>query len=536
MQRFISWLCLLLLAPSVVGHPLPNLRHDRVVSVRLSATAVTVRYSLEVNPFTMFLDGRMLFSPKEIDTISSERAFALAYARKMGPHIAEKFSASLEDHPLEFQLVKQELDLSDHIRCRYEFKAAWVLPVGRAVTFAFEDNNFADQPGIMNLTVETAGLDPTLEILDLEEPPPGLRNRPSIDLKPGEADLLRRAWVTVRLRSAPVARDGSVTLAPPPRLVADPGESPSARHSELPVNETELEIVVSEANRPSLVSRLWDRGLVALFDTSYGVGVLLLAALAFGAAHAFTPGHGKTLVAAYLVGERGTIWHAVLLAVTTTIAHTGSVIIIAAVLWRVYGNTVPGTAQGVLQFAGGLLVASVGLWLLMRRIAGKADHIHLFGGHHHHHHHDHDHEHDHTHPHLHGDHHHSHSNAHHHHHHHHHPHDTALADIRSTASWLRLVLMGLGGGLIPCWDAVLLLIAAISLNQLAFALPLLFAFSLGLGAVLVLLGMGVVYAHRAGAVTFRESRWFRWLPTASALLLVGIGLWLCQEGLKLALR
>ena len=248
--------------------------------------------------------------------------------------------------------------------------------------------------------------------------------------------------------------------------------------------------------------------------------MLLLAAFLFGAAHAFTPGHGKTLVAAYLVGERGTVGHAVILAVATTVAHTGSVIAVAAVLWGVYGNNVPGATQGVLQFAGGFLVAGVGLWLLMRRLTGRADHFHLFAGHHHHHgdghHHDHDHAHDHDHD----------------HHHHGPPPESA----KSTAGWLRLLLMGLGGGLIPCWDAVLLLIAATSLNRVGFAIPLLFAFSAGLGAVLVGLGVGVVYAHRAGATRFKESRWFRLLPTVSAVLLVAVGFWLCQEGLRAAVK
>ncbi len=263
---------------------------------------------------------------------------------------------------------------------------------------------------------------------------------------------------------------------------------------------------------------LFTRGLPALFDSSYGLGVLLLAAALFGAAHAFTPGHGKTLVAAYLVGERGTVGHAVLLAVATTVAHTGSVILVAVILWSAYGDTVPGTTQGVLQFVGGLLVAGVGAWLLMRRLAGRADHLHLFGGHHHHHH---------------GD-------GHHHHHHgdggHHHHHGPPPESARTTAGWTRLVLMGLGGGIIPCWDAVLLLLAATALNRVGFALPLLVAFSAGLGLVLVALGVGVVYAHKAGAGRFGESRWFRLLPMVSAALLLGLGLWLCQEGVRAAVR
>src|SRR5207248_10099541 len=93
-------------------------------------------------------------------------------------------------------------------------------------------------------------------------------------------------------------------------------------------------VVIGE--RPSLAQALVDRGLTALFDSGYGVGVLLLAAAVFGMAHAFTPGHGKTLVAAYLVGEKGTVAHALTLGLSTTLAHTGSVIAVAVVLSRCY--------------------------------------------------------------------------------------------------------------------------------------------------------------------------------------------------------
>jgi len=103
----------------------------------------------------------------------------------------------------------------------------------------------------------------------------------------------------------------------------------------------------------------------------------------------------------------------------------------------------------------------------------------------------------------------------------------------STIGWLRLVLMGLGGGLVPCWDAVLLLVAASALGRLDAAIPLLLAFSFGLGTVLVALGVAVVYTLRAGQHHFSESRWFRMLPTFSATLLVGLGLWLCQNALAM---
>jgi cytochrome c biogenesis protein CcdA len=91
------------------------------------------------------------------------------------------------------------------------------------------------------------------------------------------------------------------------------------------------------------------------------------------------------------------------------------------------------------------------------------------------------------------------------------------------------MLMGLGGGIVPCWDAVLLLVAATAMNRVGFAIPLLLAFSAGLGTVLVALGISVVYAYRMGASRFREHRWFRFLPMASAVFLIGVGIWLCKQ-------
>ena len=69
---------------------------------------------------------------------------------------------------------------------------------------------------------------------------------------------------------------------------------------------------------------------------------------------------------------------------------------------------------------------------------------------------------------------------------------------------------------------------------MGLALPVLIAFSLGLGLALVGLGVGVVYAHRRGATRFAERPWFQVLPTVSAVLVLGIGLWLCREGIKAA--
>ncbi len=505
MTRVAALLLVFCLAPAVVAHPLPNQRYDRVVAVRVSPDGVTVRYTLEVSQFTIWTDGAKLFTPAEIAQLDKTgRGFVTAYAKKIAAEIAHDLRATSDATPLTFRAEKVEVEPGEHPQFHLLFKADWP-PGGTRRAFAFEDDSFEGKPGVLALTLAEAGSrESGVSLDDLIEPDPRWRTKPAIDLTPEESTKLRKASAMVTLpRAIPgLPREGGNSVAGTPQAAPSVTAEPT--------------LTVIEGERPSLVADLFTRGLPALFDSSYGLGVLLLAAFLFGSAHAFTPGHGKTLVAAYLVGERGTVGHAILLAVATTVAHTGSVIGVAVVLWSVYGSDVPGSTQGVLQFIGGLFVAGVGAWLLLRRLTGKADHYHLFGGHHHH-----------------GDgHHHHHDHAHTHDHHHGSPPESA----KTTAGWMRLLLMGLGGGLIPCWDAVLLLLAATALNRVGFAIPLLIAFSVGLGAVLVALGVAVVYAHKAGATRFSESRWFKLLPMVSAALLLGLGLWLCQEGLRAAVR
>jgi ABC-type nickel/cobalt efflux system permease component RcnA len=492
-RALLAALLLAALHTEAAAHPIPNTRYDRTVAVRFTPVAVTVKYSLEVSAFTIWLDGAKLFTPEEIAKLDrSSRGFHTAYAKKIAAEIAGELHATASGKPLNFSANKIDVESGEHPRFHFEFEAPWP-PGGVKRAFTFEDGSFEGKPGVLALTMP----DPASEresgvvLAEVVEPDPRWRNKPAIDLTPEQGAQLRKAAATVTL---PKANEE----APPPAAV----ETPT--------------VTVNEGERPSLVADLFQRGLPALLDSRYGLGILILAAALFGAAHAFTPGHGKTLVAAYLVGERGTVAHAILLAVATTVAHTGSVILVATVLWSVYGDRVPLATQGVLQFAGGLLVAGVGAWLLMRRLTGKADHFHLFGGHHH------DHGDGHVHHHHHGD--------------HDHHHGPPPESAKSTAGWTRLVLMGLGGGLIPCWDAVLLLLAATALNRVGFAIPLLFAFSAGLGTVLVALGVGVVYSHRAGAGRFGDSRWFKMLPMVSAALLLAIGLWLCREGIQSAVN
>lgn len=161
-------------------------------------------------------------------------------------------------------------------------------------------------------------------------------------------------------------------------------------------------------------------------------------AIFWGALHALSPGHGKTIVAAYLVGSRGTVKHALFLGLITTLTHTAGVFILGFITLFASSYILPEQLYPWLSVASGLLVVGIGLMLLrgyLTRFQAGSEaalapqnaihvatsgngrmlaHAHVppqHGGVGHEHGHPHDHSHTHDHPH---DHHHDHSHDHHH--------------------------------------------------------------------------------------------------------------------------
>lgn len=508
MRSLLAAAAFLCLALGLSAHTFPGMRAEREIAVRFSASTVRVKYKLEINAVTMAAEGNQILAKDDIAKIKGLRDLAKVYAARKAALLADGLDAKLDNGDrLAWKHRDDRLDIvaesDQQFIIRFEFEAPWNPPVGTKSKLTIDDHTFANAdgtdtfPGKIILTLAADG--PNIDVADLDDPRK-LQGKPPLDLTPKEKARLRTA-------TAEFTRTGDA-VAP---TVPEKAEAP-----------------IAPQEKPGLVAGLWTNGLSSLFDSDAGIGVLLFAAFVFGAGHAFTPGHGKTLVAAYLVGERGTIKHALVLGLTTTIAHTGSVIVLAGALWYFYGSQVPKQAQGWLQFAGGMLIFLVGLWLLTRRAAGKADHVHFGAGHHHHHGDGHHHHH-------HGDHAHSHDHAHEPGHDHVHGPDCDHTHDHPTEKpgWTRVILLGIGGGLVPCWDAVMLLFLAISFGRLAFAVPLLIAFSVGLAAVLVLLGVAVVLAHRRGGKKYGERRWFKLLPVVSAALLVAMGLWLARDGVQM---
>lgn len=226
--------------------------------------------------------------------------------------------------------------------------------------------------------------------------------------------------------------------------------------------------------------------------TKTGIALALVLAAVWGALHALSPGHGKTVVGAYLVGSRGTPRHAVFLGLTVTITHTAGVLALGMITLFASHYVVPERLYPWMSVTSGLLVIAMGLFTLRQRLRGQP----AFG----HRHHDHDHAHDHSH-----DHHHDHDHEHDHHHsklearspllvhthggstHSHLPPGTDGTKV----TWRTLLALGVSGGLIPCPSALVVLLGSIALGRIGFGLALVVAFSLGLAATLT--GLGLVF-------------------------------------------
>ena len=216
-----------------------------------------------------------------------------------------------------------------------------------------------------------------------------------------------------------------------------------------------------------------------------------------GGLHALTPGHGKTLIAAYLIGSRGTVKHAAALGGIVTFTHTISVIGVGLLALLASQVIVPDILVPVLETCAGLLVVALGVRLVRERWRLRGDtHDH------HHHHHDHHHEHDHQH--------------------------LPTKVVKPSD----LLAMGVSGGLVPCPEALGVMLVAIGLDRIALGLGLIVAFSFGLAAVLIVIGILLVrfrgVLERLGK---KKSPWQRLLPLVSALIVTMLGIGIVLKGL-----
>jgi len=228
----------------------------------------------------------------------------------------------------------------------------------------------------------------------------------------------------------------------------------------------------------------------------------LAAALCLGAFHALSPGHGKTIVAAYLVGSRGTVRHAFFLGGVVTLTHTIGVFALGLLVLLAGPRLVPERLYPWLGVACGLSIVVVGAVMFRKRWAALSGH--------HHHHHDHP-------------------------HHGHHHHGGRSHAIPEKVTWGSLLALGVSGGILPCPSALVVLLGAISLHRAALGILLILAFSLGLAVVLSSIGVAMVQARSLFDRLPIHSGFTRRLPVLSSAVVSVLGLGIALQALTTAI-
>jgi ABC-type nickel/cobalt efflux system permease component RcnA len=427
-------LAALALSSGAFGHPLGNFTVNRYSEIVLSGERVYVRYALDLAEIPTVQEGDAVRAPGFAESVAQNLLLMFDGRRVALEPIQQAV------------MVRPGAGGLDTVR----FDAVFAAPAdesGRTLTF--HDLNFERRLGWREVVVtardgaRVVSSDvPTVSVSDT------LRSYPD--------DLL----------SSPL----NVSSA---RVVYQPGPGPgTAPALSQPPPESR-----SSGGFESLISR-----------DELGVGVVLLSLLVaafWGAAHALTPGHGKAIVAGYLVGSRGKPRHALALGLIVTATHTAGVFALGLVTLVLSRFIVPERLYPWLTLASGLLVVGVGAAVLADRLRHRHKHDH--------HHHEHSHEH----------------------------------------GYGRGGLLGVGvaAGLLPCPSALVVLLSAIALHRIGFGLALIVAFSVGLAATITAIGLLAVLARRAFGRLPLDGRAVRSLPAVSALVIVAVGVGITANAL-----
>ena len=409
------------------AHPLGNFTINRYAGIEVAGSDVYVRYVLDVAEIPTYQLGPEI----------RRSGYPARLARNVVLVLdGRRVPLRVLDHRTTRRPGAGGLDT---LRLDVVYRA-----LGSGTTLSFEDTSFADRIGWREVTI--SGRDGG-SVVSADVP----ATSTSDELRAYPSDLLRSPLAVSSARA-------EISLG------SSPGTPPT----------------IGAAGTSGRVRGGFE-SLVAQGELSIGVLLLSLLIAAFwGAAHALTPGHGKAMVAAYLVGTRGTPRHAVLLGGTVTVAHTAGVFALGFVTLALSAFVVPEQLYPWLTFVSGVLVVLVGASVLRRRVRST--------GHGHH-----DHADD------------------------HHDHADALTSKG-------ILGVGVAAGLLPCPSALVVLLSAIALHRILLGLALIVAFSLGLAATITAIGLVAVLARRTFGRVSLDGTLVRALPAVSAALILVVGL------------
>jgi nickel/cobalt exporter len=568
MSRFQALLVGLVLAGCAAAHPMGNFSVSHYSRLDLNADGLGLTYVLDLAeiPTLELLQRWQIDGTDENQLQQKAAAQASAWLQNL--------AISVDGRPLTPRLVETRAKVTDGAGGMLVLRVAMKADVAAAPgQLSYEDRNYANRTGWKEIVIRGGdGVALARESSFDSDVSHELTSYPADPtLAPPQNLAASVQWSGTSTLPPKLKTSSTSLMAKRIELVRMATQSPVPGTTPVAAEARARTFAERKSTGPGAVVR-GDFLSVMLRDKKFGWGSILLAllvAFGLGAMHALSPGHGKTIVAAYLVGSRGTLKHALFLGFMVTFTHTVSVFLLGLGVLCFQTYVVPDQIIPVLGAVSGLSIVSIGGWLLYQRakaLMGSAElaHAHLHkhaGGHHHHHGHGHEHDHVHAPHHI-----HQHAFAgggapvavleaeHHHHeadstyqhvrpHHQHgqpfvhtHTHDGlthshAVPEGRLTLGGL--IALGASGGLVPCPSALILLLSAIALGQTALGLGLLTAFSAGLALVLMGIGALVLFAKQLlpNEESTRSHPLFRLVPVFSSVVVIVLGLLMTMAAL-----
>lgn len=457
----LVFLVVLAIPLAALAHPLGNFTINHHVAVTVGTSTFDVGYVIDYAEIPAFgeivdldTDGDGAPSVTELAGYASLRCSDLGDGLRLDldgarlPLIATEAAASVRPGQSDVPTLRVE--------CRYESQNA-----GRGL-LSIENVNYPDRIGWAEIIVTSTSV-------PIET-----------DLPSESQSGFLTAYPEGTLASTPEVRSGSVQIGAG-------------------------DVTPGAASPLAALGSAFDTGEAGFVPALLAIG----AAFVLGVGHALAPGHGKTIVAAYLVGTRGTARQALVLAGSTAISHTAGVAILGLIAAGASVAFEPADLYPYLSTISGAVILAIGarlLWLALRSSGQGHDHAHVHGrGHDHHHKHQHD------------------APDEHHDHRHEQPHHGKPA-----LGWKAVAALGLSGGLVPSASAVVLLLGAVQLGKAWFGVLLVAAFGVGMAAALVGSGLLAVAAHRLGWKWMGERgpgrKLWRWVPASAASAVVVLGL------------
>lgn len=470
---FIAFVLFFVLVPAVWAHPLGNFTVSRYTHLHLQSETVELLYVVDIAEIPTFQE-RPQIDQNGDDVISDSEQES--YAAAQAALLAENLSLTINSEAV--AVIPQSWTITfppgqgNLPTTRLELTATAILPQTDDVwQLDLQDNNYANRLGWQEMIVTAVD---DLTILESSVPTEDISNQ----LRSYPEDLLKaplavnRAQVQFALAGAAVASETQTQ----------------------PIT-TGLPETVGIASGSRFSEDEFANLLTTTLDQPGAIAIALVVAFGLGAAHALTPGHGKTIVGAYLVGSRGTPKHALFLGLGITITHTAGVFAFGLLVLFASRYILPEKLYPWLGVLSGLLVVIIGFslfrghlssWLHRNQPAEGHDegyHTHFGIGH------------------------------------------THIPSQQM--SWRNLLALSVSGGLLPCPIALILLLIAVALQKVAFGLILIVAFSIGLAVVLMGTGLAMVYASKLfSRLPTQQAGLLKLLSAASALFITiaGIGI------------